>query len=524
MEVLGRGGMSVVWLAEDERLHRLVAVKELLVPPGVSAPELAARARREAYALARLHHPGIVSVFDVVEAQGRQWIVLEYVEGVSLAELIAQNGALPPQRVAEIGLALAQALAAAHQAGVLHRDVKPSNVLVGRDQRIRLTDFGIAATAGDSRLTGTGLLVGSPPFMAPERIRGLAASPASDLWSLAATLYTAVEGTQPFGGPDQLTTMLAVVDGQRRPYQLAGPLSPLLTDLLDRPAPDRPSADRMQHQLRPLASLPDSPEPRPRASSAAVQYADDYPLTWYRRNAFSLTVAGILTVAGSTIALAIATGSSLPTAASPALLSSTATSARASTAASPAPLSSTAASPVRESLDLSGSALAAAPSPSSYQPLMGGSAVPPVSSTIGGRVERSPLAGSAIPAAVAPPTTASRSPVTGPATPVAGPGPSFNSSPGTPSSAPPSVPSVRATALLPPASTAPAGTSPPPSAMPGVLPTPAVVTSSATPVPSPQASPPIPAVTALPGPNLPRRTVPLAALRAASNGNVMRTP
>ncbi|WP_049795788.1 protein kinase [Frankia sp. EAN1pec] len=253
---IGRGGAGVVWCGEDELLQRPVAIKEILVPmAGAQAERDAIRARvlREARALARLHSPAIVSVFDVVEEHERHWIIMELVDADSLGDTIKNHGPLPFDQVAAIGLALADALAAAHSAGVLHRDVKPGNVLLGRDNRVRLTDFGIAATEGDVTLTGTGALVGSPAYIAPERVRGSSGTPASDLWGLGATLYSAVEGCPPFEGPETYAVLSAVVEGRRRPFRLAGPLRGLLTDLLDRPAELRPDVDEIRRRLTPIA-------------------------------------------------------------------------------------------------------------------------------------------------------------------------------------------------------------------------------------------------------------------------------
>ncbi|WP_410173491.1 serine/threonine-protein kinase [Frankia nepalensis] len=252
-----------MWRGEDEVLQRLVAVKEILVPlAGAQQDRDALRARvlREARALARLNSPAIVSVHDVVEEAERHWIIMELVDAESLGDVIRAQGSLPPGQVAAIGLALVEALSAAHEKGVLHRDVKPGNVLLGRDGRVRLTDFGIAATEGDMTLTGTGALVGSPAYIAPERIRGSSGSPASDLWGLGATLYSAVEGTPPYEGPETYAVLSAVVEGRRRPFRNAGPLRSLLGDLLDKPAEERPNAEEVRQRLIPIAR---SSEPVP---------------------------------------------------------------------------------------------------------------------------------------------------------------------------------------------------------------------------------------------------------------------
>ncbi|MCK9877948.1 serine/threonine protein kinase [Frankia sp. Ag45/Mut15] len=253
---IGRGGAGVVWRGEDELLQRPVAIKEILVPMAGAQNErdaIRARVLREARALARLHSPAIVSVYDVVEEHERHWIVMELVDADSLGDVIRNHGPLPFDQVAAIGLALTDALAAAHSAGVLHRDVKPGNVLLGRDGRVRLTDFGIAATEGDVTLTGTGALVGSPAYIAPERVRGSSGSPASDLWGLGATLYSAVEGQPPFEGPETYAVLTAVVEGRRRAFRLAGPLRNLLSDLMDRPAEERPDVTEIRRRLIPVA-------------------------------------------------------------------------------------------------------------------------------------------------------------------------------------------------------------------------------------------------------------------------------
>ncbi|MDT3438466.1 serine/threonine-protein kinase [Pseudofrankia sp. BMG5.37] len=253
---IGRGGAGVVWRGEDEVLQRHVAVKEILVPLAGAQNErdaIRARVLREARALARLNHPSIVAVHDVVEEAERHWIIMELVDAESLGDVIRNHGPLPPNQVAAIGLALIEALGAAHQKGVLHRDVKPGNVLLGRDGRVRLTDFGIAATEGDMTLTGTGALVGSPAYIAPERIRGSSGTPSSDLWGLGATLYSAVEGSPPYEGPETYAVLSAVVEGRRRPFRNAGPLRPLLADLLDKAAEERPNAGEIRQRLVPIA-------------------------------------------------------------------------------------------------------------------------------------------------------------------------------------------------------------------------------------------------------------------------------
>ncbi|MGB8649274.1 MAG: serine/threonine-protein kinase, partial [Mycobacteriales bacterium] len=254
---LGTGGMGTVWRGQDEVLHRDVAVKEVLLPPGLPEDEkeqLRERTRREARAAARLDSPHAVTVYDVVEDDGHPFLVMELVDAQTLSHVVKTQGPLPPQRVAEIGLAVLSALEAAHRNGIVHRDVKPSNVLLRADGRVVLTDFGIARTTGDASLTSTGLLLGSPSYISPERARGLAPGPSSDLWSLGATLFAAVEGRAPFDTGDALTTVTAVVAGEPAPFVHAGPLAAVLTGLLERDPARRLDADGARSALQAVAA------------------------------------------------------------------------------------------------------------------------------------------------------------------------------------------------------------------------------------------------------------------------------
>ncbi|WP_406453825.1 serine/threonine protein kinase [Streptomyces sp. NBC_00876] len=251
-EVLGRGGMGKVWRAHDEVLHRTVAVKELTAGLYVAEADrvvLHARTQKEARAAARITHPGVVTVHDVIEYDHRPWIVMQYVDGPSLADQAKESGEIEPREAARIGLHVLGALRAAHSAGVLHRDVKPGNVLLARDGRVLLTDFGIAAIEGDSTITRTGELVGSIDYLAPERVRGGDPGPASDLWSLGATLYTAVEGRSPFRRTSPISTMQAVVTEEPPAPVLAGVLAPVITALLRKEPEDRPSAGETERML-----------------------------------------------------------------------------------------------------------------------------------------------------------------------------------------------------------------------------------------------------------------------------------
>ncbi|MEU9091105.1 serine/threonine-protein kinase [Streptomyces sp. NPDC048428] len=251
-EVLGRGGMGKVWRAHDEVLHRTVAVKELTAGLYVAEADrvvLHARTQKEARAAARITHPGVVTVHDVIEYDNRPWIVMQYVDGPSLADRIKESGETEPREAARIGLHVLSALRAAHAAGVLHRDVKPGNVLLARDGQVLLTDFGIAAIEGDSTITRTGELVGSIDYLAPERVRGGDPGPASDLWSLGATLYTAVEGRSPFRRTSPISTMQAVVTEDPPVPGRAGALAPVITALLRKEPEDRPSAAETERML-----------------------------------------------------------------------------------------------------------------------------------------------------------------------------------------------------------------------------------------------------------------------------------
>ncbi|MDX6390555.1 MAG: eukaryotic-like serine/threonine-protein kinase [Streptosporangiaceae bacterium] len=257
---LGQGGMGVVWHAHDDLLDRDVAVKEVLCPVELNASEqqmVFRRTEREARAAARLNHPAAVTVFDVVEQDGRPWIVMEFVRCRSLAQTVEEDGPMPPSQAAQVGLQVLGALAAAHAVGILHRDVKPGNVLLAEDSRVVLTDFGIAALDGDATLTASGAVMGSPAYIAPERARGGPAEPASDLWSLGVTLYAAVEGRTPYERGGAMPTLLAVVTEEPDPPQRAGPLAPVLDGLLRRDPAHRLSADDTRRLLRVAAAGPD---------------------------------------------------------------------------------------------------------------------------------------------------------------------------------------------------------------------------------------------------------------------------
>src|SRR5512132_1934296 len=254
-EELGHGGMGVVWRATDTLLSRPVALKEVDLPRGGDAAEregLRARVSREARAAARLSHPGVVTVYDIAHDGDQDFIVMELVSAPTLEDLVRASGPLAPERAARLGLGLLDALEAAHRAGIVHRDLKPRNVMVREDGATKLADFGIASVRGDPRLTATGLVVGSPAYMAPEQVEAQAVGPAADLWALGATLWFAVEGEPPFGG-GEFQTLSAIVHGEpRRPSRL-GPLAPVLARLLAKDPAMRPSIAEARHLLRQVA-------------------------------------------------------------------------------------------------------------------------------------------------------------------------------------------------------------------------------------------------------------------------------
>jgi serine/threonine protein kinase len=267
-QVLGQGGMGTVWLATDLVLERQVAVKEVTFPLHVTEEERAVlreRTMREARAAGRLEHPHVTTVYDVVEEAGKPWLVMKHVDARSLQEVIEERGPMPPADVARLGLDVLDALEAAHDLGIVHRDVKPANVLVGPDGSGCLTDFGIATTTGDSSLTTQGALIGSPSYMAPERAHGDEPRPPVDLWSLGATLYAAVEGRPPFDGGESMATLMAVVSEPPAPMLRAGPLGPVLQGLLTKDPAQRSTASAAREQLRRVAAGR-APAPKPPVS------------------------------------------------------------------------------------------------------------------------------------------------------------------------------------------------------------------------------------------------------------------
>ncbi|MBO3740466.1 serine/threonine-protein kinase [Actinoplanes flavus] len=290
---VGHGGMGTVWRAADTLLRRDVAIKEVILPPGLAPSDRDAmyeRTMREARAAAALQHPAVVQVYDVVHENGRPWIVMELLDARSLADMVIEDGPVPSRVVAKIGIALLGALEVAHAHGVLHRDVKPANVLICGDGRCVLTDFGVARMPTDVQLTTPGMVLGSPHFISPERAMGHDFGPPSDLFSLGVTLYTAIEGRPPFDKGDPIETMHSVVEDPPAPVVRAGSLTPVLMGLLEKDPARRMDVQTARTILRqqlagPLASKnpphmmtdPYSVVPSPRPVSPAPAETQQIP-------------------------------------------------------------------------------------------------------------------------------------------------------------------------------------------------------------------------------------------------------
>jgi serine/threonine protein kinase len=261
--LLGSGAMGTVWSGYDEVLQRRVAVKELKVPPGVPAHEardMRERIMREARALGGLSHPNIITVFDVVVVDGAPVVVLEMVPSRDLATMIADHGALSVSQAAVIGFTTAGALRAAHRSGITHRDVKPGNVLVADDGRVKLTDFGIARNVADAPMTSAGLVLGSPAYIAPEVAAGQPVTTAADLWGLGATLFAAIEGRPPYDVQgDPVRTITEVVDGEVPQPRITGPVAEVIAALMVKDPDRRMRLEEVRHRLRPLILDPDDP-------------------------------------------------------------------------------------------------------------------------------------------------------------------------------------------------------------------------------------------------------------------------
>lgn len=274
---IGSGAMGVVWECVDERLHRTVAVKQLLLQPGLDpgeAEEARQRAMREGRIAARLQHQHAISVYDVAEDEGQPVLVMEFLPSTSLAGMMSEHGPLPPHEVARIGAQVAAALGAAHGAGVVHRDIKPGNILLGDNGTVKITDFGISRAQGDVQVTKTGMLAGTPAYLSPDVAMGQEPTGASDVFSLGATLYAAIEGRPPFGlNENTLALLHAVAAGRVDPPQQSGPMGePLLAMMQVRPE-DRPDMAQVVEMLQAVAdghavtSVPTSAAPIPPAFS-----------------------------------------------------------------------------------------------------------------------------------------------------------------------------------------------------------------------------------------------------------------
>ncbi|MFI6307877.1 serine/threonine-protein kinase [Amycolatopsis thailandensis] len=257
IEPVGGGSMGTVWRARDDNLERTVAVKELLLPHGQGeqkADEAKNRALREARIAARLVHPHAITVFGVIDEQDRPWIIMEYLPSTSLADKL-RDGPMEVDDVIRLAIQLCSALAAAHRAGIVHRDIKPGNVLLGDDDTVKITDFGISRAMGDVQLTATGEISGTPAFLAPEVARGEDATSASDVFSLGATLYTALEGGTPYGTAENPIALLyRASSGEITPPTKSGILTPLLNRLLDVRPDSRPTMTETERELRALAA------------------------------------------------------------------------------------------------------------------------------------------------------------------------------------------------------------------------------------------------------------------------------
>jgi serine/threonine protein kinase len=280
LETVGRGGFGVVWRACDTLLERHVAVKEIHIPGFLGEQDrvdLREKVLKEARAAARLDHPGAVTVYDVIDDDGHPVIVMELVDAPTLAQIVADRGPLPPDEVARIGLEILDVLDAAHARGIVHRDVKPANVMVGDSGRVRLGDFGVAAILDDPTVTASGAVTGSPAYMAPEQATSKGAIAESDLWSLGATMYFAVEGRPPFDKGAALPTLTSIVQDPPRPAERAGVLAPVLAGLLVKSPSERMAAPELRDQLASVATgaTPPPVEVEAPADQTAVLHLDE---------------------------------------------------------------------------------------------------------------------------------------------------------------------------------------------------------------------------------------------------------
>jgi serine/threonine protein kinase len=296
LETVGRGGFGVVWRACDTLLQRHVAVKEIHIPGFLNAEDrsgLREKVLKEARAAARLDHPGAVTVFDVIDDDGHPVIVMELVEAPNLSQLVQEQGPLEPAEAARIGLEVLDVLDAAHSHGIVHRDVKPGNVMVAESGRVRLGDFGVAAILDDPTVTTSGAITGSPAYMAPEQATNKGAVAASDLWSLGATLYFAVEGRPPFDKGAPLPTLASIVQDPPRPPKRAGVMGPVLDGLLVKDPLGRLSPAQIRRQLERVSAPAPAPPPVTRrpAPAAAAPRRSSSGVAW------AVGIVGLLVVA-----------------------------------------------------------------------------------------------------------------------------------------------------------------------------------------------------------------------------------
>ncbi len=301
MAELGRGGMGIVWRAQDRVIGRHVAIKELHLPDGIAPEErrvLEERALREARTAGKLNDPAVVTVFDAIAENGKTYIVMELVEAATLSTLIGAHGPMPPDKVVSIALQTLSALETAHQAGIVHRDVKPGNLMVRPDGKVKLTDFGIAQAVDDPRLTTSGSLIGSPAYMSPERIHGHEAGPASDLWALGATLCYAVEGWSPFERSSTASTLHAIMSETPRLTRATGVLGAVITGLLIADPNARLNGPQAHAMLASIGNQPTPPTGiAPVATQQYQQTATIDPAKKKRTRVIALVAAAAIAVA-----------------------------------------------------------------------------------------------------------------------------------------------------------------------------------------------------------------------------------
>jgi hypothetical protein len=300
LQEIGRGGMGIVWLAEDRTIGRRVAIKELHLPAGVPTEErrvLEERVLREARAAGRLNDPSVVTVFDVLQEAGATYIVMELIQAPTLSDIVARQGPLPHEAVARIAEQLLSALEAAHAAGVVHRDVKPSNIMVQSNGRVKLTDFGIAQSTDDPRLTSSGILLGSPTYLAPEVIHGQHADAGSDLWALGASLFFAVEGNAAFERPTTAATMHAIVSEVPYLTRCQGPLASVIMGLLNATPQARLSAQQVRGLLAQVGT-PTGPQTVAHAATA-MHHTQLAPAPRKKRNPWPFVAVVAVLVVGA---------------------------------------------------------------------------------------------------------------------------------------------------------------------------------------------------------------------------------